>query len=141
MSVSSERALIGRAALLAALFATGLGASGRFGAALALTLGAAVAIVSALWLSDLVGRLEASRRGAAARFDWKFGLKTFSRYAFAGILVFIAVRWLPEEAPWLAIGLSVIVALLAAQVIREARRPTPDAPRELQASGPAERKG
>ena len=64
-----------------------LGGAGRFRAALALTLGAAVAIVSALWLSDLVGRFAAPERSTPARFDWKLGLKAVLRYAFVGLVL------------------------------------------------------
>ena len=48
-------AIVRRAAALALLAITGVAATGRFRASLALTLGASVAIVSALWLSDFVG--------------------------------------------------------------------------------------
>ena len=117
-----ERSFFRTAALLALLAAVGLGVFGRFLSALALTLGAAVAIVSALWLSDLVGRLQALRPGAAARFDWKFGLKAVLRYGVVGLALFWAVRTLPAEVPWILVGLSTVVATLIVEAIREHRR-------------------
>jgi hypothetical protein len=122
------RALVRRAALFAAIGATGLSALGRFASALALTLGASVAIVSALWLSGFVSRLQPSSRDdrgdgrPAARIDRKYGSKAALRYAFAGILLFVAVRWLPREIPWLLTGLSVVVAALAVEMVKEVRR-------------------
>ena len=121
-----ERALARRAAILTALFASGLGSLGRFSSALALTLGASVAIVSALWLSGFVSRLAPSRRddreGPAARNDWKYGLKAVLRYLFVGVILIAAVRWLPGEVPWLAAGLSVVVAMLLVEMVKEVRR-------------------
>jgi hypothetical protein len=75
-----------------------------------LTLGAAVAIVSALWLSDLVGRFKAPAPGAPARFDWKFGLKAVLRYAFVGLALWGAARMLPADVRWVVVGLSTVVA-------------------------------
>ena len=98
------------AAILGALGATALAVLGRFHAALALTLGAAVAIVSALWLSDLVGRFKAPAPGAPARFDWKFGLKAVLRYAFVGLALWGAVRMRPADVRWVVVGLSTVVA-------------------------------
>lgn len=117
-----RKRIVRLAAALALLGATGLGAAGLFRAALALTLGAAVAIVAALWLSDLVGRLSAPRPGAPARIDWKFGLKTVLRYALGGLVVWGAVRGMPDEVPWLLGGLSVVVAAFVVEGLREFRR-------------------
>ena len=87
-----------------------------------MTLGAAVAIVSAFWLSDLVGRLEAPRPGTASRFDWKLGLKAVARYGVAGLTLYVAVRTLPAEIPWVLAGTSVAVAALVVGELRKARR-------------------
>ena len=100
-----EAGLLRLATLLWLLGASGLCALGRFHSALALTLGAAVAIVSALWLSDLVGRLQAPRAGTISRFDWKFGLRAVLRYAVIALAVYAAVRGLPAEVPWTLAGL------------------------------------
>jgi hypothetical protein len=102
--------LVRLAAILGVLGASALAALGRFHAALALTLGAAVAIVSALWLSDLVGRFKAPAPGAPARFDWKFGLKAVLRYAFVGLALWGATRMLPADVRWVVVGLSTVVA-------------------------------
>src|SRR5260221_3619727 len=51
---ASEKAILVRSCVLGALGASALVALGRFREALALTLGAAVAILSALWLSDVL---------------------------------------------------------------------------------------
>jgi hypothetical protein len=117
-----DRSFLRTAALLGLLAAAALAALGRFRSAIALTLGAAVAIVSAFWLSDLVGRLQALRPGAASRFDWKFGLKTVLRYGVVGLALFGAVRTLPAEVPWILVGLSTVVATLMVEGIREHRR-------------------
>jgi hypothetical protein len=101
--------MIRRAAALALLGITGVAAMGRFRSSLALTLGASVAIVSALWLSDFVGRL-APERSANARLDVRFILKSILRYAFSGLVLLGAVRGLPDEVPWLLAGLSCLVA-------------------------------
>jgi hypothetical protein len=114
--------LLRLAAVLVLLGAAALGALGRFRSALALTLGAAVAIVSALWLSDLVGRLEAPRQGTASRLDWKFGLKSCLRYGVVGLALYGAVRMLPAEVPWIIVGLSTAVVTIVAEGIREHRR-------------------
>ena len=107
------------ATILGLLGATALGAFGRFQAALALTLGAAVAIVSALWLSDLVGRFKAPAPGAPARFDWKFGLKAVLRYAFVGLVLWGAVRALPAHVRWVLVGLSTVVAAVVIDGLQE----------------------
>ena len=69
-----------------------------------------MAIVSALWLSDLVGRFQAPKEVASARFDWKFGLKAVLRYAFVGLALWGALRMLPSDVRWLVVGLSTVVA-------------------------------
>lgn len=107
------------AAALAALAATGLGAAGRFRPAVALTLGAAVAIVSARWLSGVVARLLASDPRTRARVSWKFALGAALRYLFLGAAVYAAVRLLPSDVPWLLAGLSSVVAGLTAAGVVE----------------------
>ena len=107
--VRSERRIF-RVALLAALLsALALGAAGRFREAAALTAGAAVAIVSGLWLSDVAGRLLVPRPRAAARLDGKFALRALLRYAFVGLAAYGSVRLFPGEVPWLLGGLSAVV--------------------------------
>jgi hypothetical protein len=105
------------AALLAVL---GLGALGRFREAAALTAGAAVAIVSGLWLSDVAGRLLVPRPRAATRFDWKFAARALFRYAFLGLAAYGSVRLFPGEVPWLLGGLSAVVIGVVAEEIRSA---------------------
>ena len=107
------------AATLALLAASGLAATGRFRPALALTLGAAVAIVSALWLSDFLGRLAAPERSTPARFDWKLGLKAVLRYGLIGVALWASVRAFPADVPWLIGGLSTVVAAAALEGILE----------------------
>lgn len=114
-----------QAAILAALSATLLAALGRFRPALALTLGASIAIFSALRLSDLVGRLRAARsaeEAPAAGFDWKFGLKAVGWYLLTGLGLYGAIRLFPDEVAWVAAGLSVVVVVLTTQAIVEFRR-------------------
>lgn len=106
--------IIRRATVFALLGITGAAAAGRFRASLALTLGASVAIVSALWLSDFVGRL-APERGANARLDVRFILKSILRYAFSGLVLMGAVRGLPSEVPWLLAGLSCLVVSIVVE--------------------------
>lgn len=98
------------AAVLAFLAASGLAALGRFRPALALTLGAAVAIVSALWLSDFLGRFAAPERSTPARLDWKLGLKAVLRYGLIGVTLWVSVQAFPADVPWLVGGLSMVVA-------------------------------
>jgi hypothetical protein len=117
----TEKRVLRRAAIVAALGISALIALGRFRSALALTLGAAVAIVSALWLSDIVTRLSAGA-GAATRFDWKFGLKVALRYAVMGAVLFAAVRIVPADIPWLLAGASAVVLAVAAEAAVEIRR-------------------
>lgn len=94
------------AAVLAAL---ALGAMGRFRPALALTLGAVVAIVSARWLSHVVGRLQGTGAGEGRKPGWKFALGAGLRYLFVGLAVYGAVRLVPAEPVWLLVGLSSVV--------------------------------
>jgi hypothetical protein len=104
------RAWFRTAAVLALLGASGTAATGRFRPALALTLGSLVAIVSALWLSDLFGRFAAPVRGTPARIDWKLGLKAVLRYALLGTALWASVQAFPADVPWLVGGLSTVVA-------------------------------
>ena len=101
-----------RAASLALILAAALGATGRFRAAVALTLGASVAIVGALWLTGLVRRFGAPDMSAAGGFNWKIAATGLLRYGFAGLVLYGAVRAFPEEIPWLLLGTS--VAMIAA---------------------------
>jgi hypothetical protein len=94
------------AALLGALF---LGGFGRFREAAALTAGAAVAIVSGLWLSDVAGKLLVPRPRAATRIGWKFAVRALLRYAFVGLAAFGSVLTFQGEVPWLLGGLSAVV--------------------------------
>jgi len=116
----SERRVFRTAALAALLLALGLGALGRFREAAALTAGAAVAIVSGLWLSDVAGRLLVPRPRAATRFDWKFALRALFRYAFVGLAAYGSVRLFPGEVPWILGGLSAVVLGVVADEIRGA---------------------
>lgn len=116
------RAFFRTAVVLALLGATGLAALGRFRPALALTLGAAVAIVSALWLSDLFGRFAAPERSTPAHIDWKLGLKAVLRYVLLGIALWASVRAFPAEVPWLLGGLSTVVAAAAVDGVLEQLR-------------------
>jgi len=105
------------AALLGALL---LGTFGRFREAAALTAGAAVAIVSGLWLSDVAGRLLVPRLRAASRHDWKFALRALLRYAFVGLATYGAVRLFQDEVPWLLGGLSAVVLGVIVEGVRGA---------------------
>ncbi len=116
------RRLARTTALIGLLATFALGAAGRFKSALALTLGTAVAIVSALWLAEVVERLSAARQGPSARFDWKLGFKAALRYAVVGLLLWGAVRLLPAQVPWLLAGLSTVLLALVAEEIAGARR-------------------
>jgi hypothetical protein len=115
----AHRRLFRLATILGLLGATGLAACGLFEAALALTLGASVAIVSALWLSDLVGRFKAPGEVAPVRFDWKFGLKAVLRYAFVGLALWGGLRMLPSDVRWVVAGLSTVVAAVVIDGLRE----------------------
>jgi len=104
-----ERRVFRVASLAALLAALALGALGKFPEAAALTAGAAVAIVSGLWLSDVAGRLLVPRPRASTRLDWKFALRALLRYAFLGLAAYGSVRLFPDEVPWLLGGLSAVV--------------------------------
>ena len=78
-----------------------------------------MAIVSALWLSDLVGRFKAPAPGAPARFDWKFGLKAVLRYAFVGLALWGTSRVLPADVRWVVVGLSTVVAAVVIDGLRD----------------------
>jgi hypothetical protein len=119
---SPGRSWVRTAAFVALLTASGTAATGRFRPALALTLGAAVAIVSALWLSDLFGRLTAPERSAPARIDWKLGLKAVLRYVLLGLALWASVQAFPAEVPWLLGGLSAVVAAAVIDGILERLR-------------------
>jgi len=116
----SERRVFRAATIAALLAALALGALGRFREAAALTAGAAVAIVSGLWLSDVAGRLLVPRPRAAARPDWKFALRALLRYAFVGLAAYGSVRLFPDEVPWLLGGLSAVVLGVLAEGFRGA---------------------
>ncbi len=114
-----RNSFVRRAVVLGLLFASGLGATGHFRAAVALTLGAAVAIVGALWLSDLVGRFGALQAPAGPGFNWKFAATGLLRYGFAGLILWGAVKTFPEEIPWLLLGTSVAVLAALWQAVME----------------------
>jgi hypothetical protein len=105
----SEKRVFRVATIAALLSVLALGALGMFREAAALTAGAAVAIVSGLWLSDVAGRLLVPRPRAATRLDWKFAVRALLRYAFVGLAAFGSVRLFPDEVPWLLGGLSAVV--------------------------------
>ena len=116
----SEKRVFRVAAVAALLGALALGALGLFREAAALTVGAAIAIVSGLWLSDVAGRLLVPRPRAAARTDWKFVARALLRYAFVGGAAYGAVRLFPGEVPWLLGGLSAVVLGVVADGVRGA---------------------
>jgi hypothetical protein len=116
------RTTLRTAAFLALAGATGLAAAGRFRPALALTLGASVAIVSALWLAGLFGRFAAPERRLPARIDWKLGLKAVLRYALLGLALWASVQAFPAEVAWLLAGVSTIVAGAAVEGVLGQRR-------------------
>lgn len=121
-SESRFKAFLKTALALSLLGATGLAALGRFRPALALTLGAAVAIVSAFWLSDFSGRFAAPERSSPARIDWKLGFKAVLRYAVLGFALWASVQAFPAEVPWLLGGLSaVVVAATLDGILDQAR--------------------
>jgi hypothetical protein len=103
----ARRSYFRTAGILALLMALALAAAGHFEAAASLTLGAAVAIVGALWLADLVHRFGPLEPSAAPEFSWKFAATGLLRYGLAGLLVWGAVRLFPQEIPWLLVGASV----------------------------------
>jgi hypothetical protein len=103
--------------LVALLMALVLGVAGRFRAAAALTLGAAVAIVGALWLAELVHRFGAVEPSAASETSWRFAATGLIRYGLAGLLVWGAVRLFPREIPWILLGTSVAVMAAVWQAV------------------------
>ena len=115
-----ERRIFGAAAVSALLAALLLGALGRFREAAALTAGAAVAIVSGLWLSDVAGKLLVPRPRATVRLDGKFALRALLRYAFVGLAAYGSVRLFPDEVPWLLGGLSAVVLGVLVEGVRGA---------------------
>lgn len=120
----AERRIFRIATAFSLLGLTALCALGRFRQALALTLGAAVAIVAAVWLSDVVGRVLVPRSQKANDLDRGFNAKlTFKallRYAVVGFALWGAVRWVPDEVPWLLAGLSAVVAAVVVEGLLEA---------------------
>jgi hypothetical protein len=116
---AARRGFFRSAGILTLLMALALGATGHFRAAAALTLGAAVAIVGALWLAELVHRFGAPERSAAPESSWKFAAKGLLRYGLAGLLVWGGVRLFPQEIPWLLLGTSVAVLAAVWQSVTE----------------------
>ena len=114
----AERRVFRIAGVAALLTALALGALGLFREAAALTAGAAVAIVSGLWLSDVAGRLLVPRPRAANRLDGKFAARAVLRYAFIGLAAYGSVRLFPGEIPWLLGGLSAVVLGVLAEGFR-----------------------
>ncbi|MFI5182178.1 MAG: hypothetical protein ACHQPI_12375 [Thermoanaerobaculia bacterium] len=107
------------AGLAAILGASLLAATGRFEAAAALTLGAAVAIVGAFWLADLVRRFGARGASPASGITWKFAATGLLRYGLAGLALWWAVETFPREIPWLLAGTSVVLVGAAWQAATE----------------------
>lgn len=121
LSLPAAEKRIFRAATAAALLgALLLGALGKFREAASLTAGAAVAIVSGLWLSDVAGKLLVPRPRAATRYDWKFVARALLRYAFVGLAAFGSVLLFQGEVPWLLGGLSAVVFGVLVEGFREA---------------------
>ncbi len=116
------RGAVRKSCVLAVLLATALGASGRFHAALALTAGTAVAIVSLVWLASVAGRLFASDPRKRAKLGFKFALGAALRYLFLGAAIFGAVHLFPSHLPWLLAGLSVGMLGAVADEFVEIRR-------------------
>jgi hypothetical protein len=113
------RGFVRRGVAIALLGASALAATGRFQGAISLTLGAAVSIVGALWLADLVARLRAFPGAPADGFDWKFAFGSVLRYALAGLALFWAVTSMPAEVPWLLAGVTVPVLAAMADGFRD----------------------
>jgi hypothetical protein len=84
-----------------------------------LTLGAVVAIVSARWLSLVVGRLQGTGAGEGRKPGWKFALGAGLRYLFVGVAVYGAVRLVPAEPVWLVTGLSSVVFGIVVEGLRD----------------------
>ena len=114
-----RRKFLRSTAVLTLLMAAALGVAGRFRAAGALTLGAAVAIVGAIWLAELVHRFGALEPSAVPEVGWKFAAKGLIRYGVAGLLVWGAVRLFPQEIPWILLGTSVAVLAAVWQTVTE----------------------
>lgn len=121
-----ERRVFRAAAVVALLVALGLGALGWFREAAALTAGAAVAIVSGLWLSDVAGTLLVPRPRTASRTEWKIASRALLRYAFLGLAAYGSVRLFPDEVPWLLGGLSAVVLGVVVEGFRGAGRSRPE---------------
>lgn len=113
------RRILRTAAAAALLAVLALGALGRLRPALALTLGAVVAIVSARWLSHVTGRLMATGAGGGRKLGWKFALGAGLRYLFVGLAVYGAVRLVPAEPFWLLAGLSTVVVGVVVEGVGE----------------------
>jgi hypothetical protein len=103
--------------MLAFLMAASLALMGRFRAAAALTLGAAVAIVGALWLAELVHRFGRPEASAPAETSWNFVATGLLRYGAAAVLVWAAVGLFPREVPWILLGTSVAVMAAVWQAV------------------------
>lgn len=116
----AERRILRIALALALLGATALSALGRFRSALALTTGAAVAIVSGLWMADVAGRLVVPRARSSSRGDSGFAARAVFRYLLTGLVLFGAVRWLSDRIVWLLVGLSAVVAAIGIEAALEA---------------------
>ncbi len=115
----ARRRFLRSTGLLALLMALVLGMTGRLRAAAALTLGAAVAIVGAIWLAELVHRFGALEPSAVPEVGWKFAAKGLIRYGVAGLLVWGAVRLFPQEIPWILLGTSVAVLAAVWQAVTD----------------------
>jgi hypothetical protein len=116
---SPDRGILRTATATALIAALALGALGRYRPALALTLGAVVAIVSARWLSHVSGRLVATGAGEGRKPGWKFALGAGLRYLFVGLAVYGAVRLVPAEPFWLLAGLSTVVVGVVVEGARD----------------------
>lgn len=114
-----ERRIFRIATALGLLGLTGLAAAGEFRAALALTLGAAVAIFAGVWLSDVAGKLLVPRTQMTNKLDAKFTLRALLRYVVLGFALWAAVRWVPDQLPWLCAGLSAVVVAVVVEGILE----------------------
>ena len=116
----AERRILRIAVVLALLGTTALCALGRFRSAVALTTGAAVAIVSGLWMADVVGRLLVPRARSSPRGDSGFAARAVLRYLLTGLVLFGAVRWLSDRIVWLLAGLSAVVVAIGIEAALEA---------------------
>ncbi len=116
----AERRIFRIAVAIGLLGLTLLSALGRFRQAFALTLGAAVAIVSALWLSDVAGRFLVPRSQLPKRLTLKVTLGVVARYVVVGVAVWGTVKLVPSEIPWLLGGLSAVVGAVVVEGLLEA---------------------